>query len=151
MSRPRDQGADQLSLDSGMALLLWPGPAPPATHTHTDRHTRTHTHTCTHIRARACTPGAWWNWPQGKSLTWAPARAVCSLSCCSEAFPDRVQSHRRAHMHHVLQRSLWLQVWAGMRAVGIGEESCSDSSQFMARPFPCGEQSLFECDGGLGS
>ena len=51
MSRPRDQGADQLSLDSGMALLLWPGPAPPATHTHRHTHARTHTHT----RARAHT------------------------------------------------------------------------------------------------
>lgn len=38
-----------------------------------------------------------------------------------------------------------------MRATGIWEGFCSNSSQFMALPFPFGEQRLFECDGGLDS
>ena len=146
MSRPRDQGADQLSLDSGMALLLWPGPAPPATHTHRHTHARAHTHTHTRSRAHR-EPGG--TGPRVRASL-EPRRGQC---VCSPAAvrPSLTGFRATAGPTCITCYSEAWQVWAGVRAVGIGEESCSDSSQFMARPFPCGEQSLFECDGGLGS
>ena len=79
------------------------------------------------------------------------------LSCCSEglqtpsSWPSLNLGSKPPQGPHAPSGTAEAGRCGGMRAAGIWEESCSNFSQFMARPFPFGEQSLFECDGGLGS